>query len=328
MECTVEQSKPTVVIADDSATMRRIVTSVLTREGFEVIAVADGLAAVQAVFAHQPDAVVMDVQMPRLSGYVAVRLLKEDWATSDIPVVLLTALDAASDRYWGDKAGAEVYLTKDFEAPQLAAAVRRIVSASPRTLRADPQSLSDDDVLERTCETLDRTLFQTSVAAEVTALAATVNGFESTVAALLGVVGRVVDHALAGVVLLEERAALLSVSKPVSQAHFRDFLVRAAEVVSSSSGVQLSATELDARVADPGQLLGADEEGDLVTFLSMPLHGHGGRVVGVLALSSCEEEGFGESALQTLRLLEAPAALVVDNARLAERRLGAVAGAA
>ena len=56
---------PTVVIADDSPTLRRIVTSVLVREGFEVITAEDGVEAVQAVFRVQPDAVVLDVQMPR-----------------------------------------------------------------------------------------------------------------------------------------------------------------------------------------------------------------------------------------------------------------------
>jgi DNA-binding response OmpR family regulator len=324
----VNEHIPTVVIADDSATMRRIVTSVLAKEGFNVIGVDDGVAAVQAVFAHQPDAVVMDVQMPRLSGYVAVRLLKEDWATSEVPVVLLTALDAAADRFWGEAAGAQVYLTKDFEAPQLVEAVRGVIDAAPRGLRADPRHLSDDDVLERTCETLDRTLYQASVAGQVTALATTHIGFESTVAGLLGVVGRFVDHALAGVVLVEERAALLTVSKPVSEEHFRDFLVRASEVVASASGVDLPAADLDARVADPGGLLGGDEEGHLSTFLSMPLRGHGDRVVGVLALSSCEEDGFGESALRTLRMIEAPAALVVDNARMADRRSVEAIGAA
>ena len=72
-----------------------------------------------------PDAVVLDVQMPRVSGYVAARLLKDDWQTADIPVVLLTSLDAASDRYWGAQAGADRYLTKDFEAPQLVEARAR-----------------------------------------------------------------------------------------------------------------------------------------------------------------------------------------------------------
>ena len=92
---------PTVVIADDSPTLRRIVGTVLERAGYTVVTAEDGVEAVQAVFANQPDAVILDVQMPRVSGYVAARLLKDDWQTADIPVLLLTSLDAASDRYWG-----------------------------------------------------------------------------------------------------------------------------------------------------------------------------------------------------------------------------------
>src|SRR5450631_1300097 len=154
---------PTVVIADDSPTLRRIVTSVLSREGFEVIAVEDGVEAVQAVFRTQPDAVVLDVQMPRVSGYVAARLLKDDWQTSEIPVVLLTSLDAASDRYWGAQAGADRYLTKDFQSDDLAPAVREVIAdahaarGGPR-LYPDPVELDADEILERVCEVFDRTL--------------------------------------------------------------------------------------------------------------------------------------------------------------------------
>src|SRR5213082_2461446 len=156
---------PTVVIADDSPTLRRIVTSVLAREGFEVIAAEDGVEAVQAVFRVQPDAVVLDVQMPRVSGYVAARVLKDDWQTADIPVILLTSLDAATDRYWGALVGADRFLSKDFEAPQLVAAVREVI-ANADTARGgrarlvpDPVELGDDDVYARIGDLLDRKLF-------------------------------------------------------------------------------------------------------------------------------------------------------------------------
>ncbi|MDT7547468.1 MAG: hypothetical protein QOE99_3578, partial [Actinomycetota bacterium] len=120
----------TIVIADDSPTLRRIVSSVLTREGHEVVQAEDGIGAVQAVFAHQPDAVVLDVQMPRVSGFIAARLLKDDWQTADIPVVMLTSLDAASDRYWAGQAGVDRYLTKDFEAPELAGTIDEVLLAT------------------------------------------------------------------------------------------------------------------------------------------------------------------------------------------------------
>src|SRR6476619_2323765 len=194
---------PTVVIADDSPTLRRIVSSVLTRDGFEVVQAEDGVEAVQTVFRTQPDAVILYMQMPRVSGYVAARLLKDDWQTAEIPVILLTSLDAASDRYWGAQTGADRYLTKDFEAPQLVEAVRDIIAAAETArggrpaLRPDPMEISSDDVLSRVCDLLDRKLFETSVAAEVTALAATTHGFEHTVAGVLDILKRFVDYDLA-----------------------------------------------------------------------------------------------------------------------------------
>jgi CheY-like chemotaxis protein len=319
---------PTVVIADDSPTLRRIVSSVLTREGFDVVAAEDGVQAVQTVFREMPDAVVLDVQMPRVSGYVAARLLKDDWQTADIPVVLLTSLDAASDRYWGAQTGADRYLTKDFEAPQLVEAVREVITAGEAArgghpaLRPDPLELSDDDVLSRVCDLLDRKLFETQVAADVTALAATTRGFENTVAGVLDVLKRFVDYDLASVLLLDERTTYVSVGGETSQPHYTEFVAAATDAAAAASGQTVSVGELDMRVADPDGLLGEDDEARMATFLSMPLRGHGGGVIGVVALSSGTNNAFGETALATLRLIEGPAALVIDNARLAGVRAG------
>jgi len=319
---------PTVVIADDSPTLRRIVSSVLTRDGFEVIQAEDGVEAVQTVFRSMPDAVVLDVQMPRVSGYVAARLLKDDWQTAETPVILLTSLDAASDRYWGSQAGADRYLTKDFEAPQLVEAVREVIAAADSArggrpaLKADPVELSDDDVLSRVCDLLDRKLFETQVAADVTALAATTHGFEHTVAGVLDVLKRFVDYDLASVLLLEERAVYVAVANETSEPHYAEFLKAAADAAAAASGTEVAVSGLDVRLADPSGFLGEDEEARMSTFLSMPLKGHGGRVVGVLALSSGTKNAFGETALATLRLIDGPAAIVIDNARLAEVRTG------
>jgi twitching motility two-component system response regulator PilH len=319
---------PSVVIADDSPTLRRIVTSVLTREGFEVIPAEDGVSAVQQVFRTMPDCVVLDVQMPRVSGYVAARLLKDDWQTAGIPIILLTSLDAASDRYWGAQTGADRYFTKDFEAPQLVAAVREtIVNAAAaqggRLLRADPLELSDDDVLSRVCDLLDRKLFETSVAAEVTSLAATTHGFEQTVAGVLDVLRRFVDYDLASVILLEESTAYVAVARETSKLQYSEMLNAAVEALRSVSGLSSVVSDFELRLADPTGLLGDEDDSTMATFLSMPLKGHGGRVIGLVALSSGQKNAFGETALSTLRLIDGPAALVIDNARLAEVRANA-----
>ena len=326
-----------IVIADDSPTLRRIVTSVLTKEGHEVVAVEDGIGAVQAVFAHQPDAVVLDVQMPRVSGFIAARLLKDDWQTADIPVVMLTSLDAASDRYWAGQAGVDRYLTKDFEAPELSGTIDEVLLSAtaarggrPR-LAPEPLELAEDDVLSRVCDLLDRKLFESSVAQAVTAIAATAHGLEATVAALLGVLNRFVGFDLAAVLLGAERSAYVAVGKPTATSHYQEFLERSADGLSSYAGEVIPPTAMSLRVAqagggiveDPDELPAGAEQERMATFLSMPLRGHGGAVVGVLALSSAVKNAFGETTLSTLKLIEGPAAIVIDNARLAGARADA-----
>ena len=297
---------PTVLIADDSPTLRRIVSTVLERAGFDVVMAEDGVEAVQGAFRSQPDAVILDVQMPRLSGYVAARLLKDDWQTAEIPVILLTSLDAASDRYWGAQNGADRFLTKDFEAPQLVDAVQQVITAADEArggrppLRPDPVEISDDEVLARVSELLDRKLFEASVSSDVTAIAADVHGFEETVAAVLGVLGRIVDYDLAAVCMLDDRLTYLTVAREASHVQYTEFFGAIADAATQKG------------------LLGQDDEGRMSTFLSMPLRA-AGRVVGCLALSSATKNAFGEASLNTLRLVEGPAAVVISNARLAGR---------
>jgi len=313
---------PTVLIADDSPTLRRIVSSVLEREGFEVVSAEDGVEAVQGVFRSQPDAVILDVQMPRLSGYVAARLLKDDWQTAEIPIVILTSLDAASDRYWGAQTGADRFLTKDFEAPELIDAIQSVIRAADDArggrppLRPDPLELADDEVLARVSELLDRKLFEASVSAEVTQIAADVRGFDETVAAVLAVLGRIVDYDLAGVCMLDDRLTYVTVTRESSQQQYTEFFGAIADAATQVTGTPIMVGDLVPRIADERGLLGAEDEGRMATFLSMPLRA-GGRVVGCLALSSATKNAFGETSLNTLRLVEGPAAVVINNARLA-----------
>lgn len=313
--------RPKVVIADDSPTLRRIVGTVLQREGYEVFAAEDGLEGVQMVFAHQPEVVILDVQMPRVSGYVAARLLKDDWQTADIPVLMLTSLDAASDRYWGKHAGADRYLTKDFEAPQLVDALHELRTRADAArggrsrLLPDAVELSDDDILGRVCDILDRKLFESQVAAEMTNIAAEVQGFEETVAAVLGVLGTIVDYDMAAVMMLDDKATYLTVARETSHQQYGEFFTAIADAASQVGGQDVSVQELQPRLADPDGFLGAEDEGNMATFLSMPLKARG-RMVGVLALSSAVKNAFGETSLSTLRIVEAPAAVVIDNARL------------
>ena len=126
-----------VVFADDNADMRDYVGRLLARE-HEVIAVADGEAALAAARDHRPDLVLSDVMMPRLDGCTLVDRLRADPRTRDIPIVLLSARAGEEARVEGLAHGADDYLIKPFSARELLARVRTLVELSrARRLAAD-----------------------------------------------------------------------------------------------------------------------------------------------------------------------------------------------
>jgi DNA-binding response OmpR family regulator len=107
--------------------VRVLAELVLRREGFEVIAVADGDAAFEAAIAQRPAVAVLDVSMPLMNGLETARRLREHPATHDVPIMLLTARVMEADRERGRRAGVDDQLDKPFSPAVLAQRVRALV---------------------------------------------------------------------------------------------------------------------------------------------------------------------------------------------------------
>src|SRR6188472_1746108 len=114
-----------LLVVDDDAPIRRMLTRTLAAEGYAVEAVADGGAALAAVERSLPDALVLDVAMPGVDGLAVTRRLRAKGLR--VPVLLLTARDALRDRVDGLDAGADDYLVKPFEVEELTARVRALL---------------------------------------------------------------------------------------------------------------------------------------------------------------------------------------------------------
>jgi len=112
-----------VLVADDTESIRALYQKLLATDGHDVIAVADGEAALLAVDEHHPDVVLLDVTMPRLDGLEVCRRLKSDPATRLTPVVLVTGLSDLQDRIKGIEAGADEFLSKPVHPLELRARV-------------------------------------------------------------------------------------------------------------------------------------------------------------------------------------------------------------
>ncbi|HZA27772.1 MAG TPA: response regulator [Actinomycetota bacterium] len=104
----------TLLIADDESGIRSLVRMTLQRKQYEILEASDGEEALALARKHHPELVLLDVMMPGLSGFDVCRALKDDPATADATVVMLTAKAQDGDRAEGIAAGADDYFTKPF----------------------------------------------------------------------------------------------------------------------------------------------------------------------------------------------------------------------
>ena len=117
-----------ILIAEDEPDIRELVAFTLRFAGYEVVTAANGEEAVQQAVKELPDLALMDVRMPRMTGYDACRAMKANPELKDIPVVFLSAKGQEGEIATGLEAGAEEYLLKPFAPDQLTERVRAILT--------------------------------------------------------------------------------------------------------------------------------------------------------------------------------------------------------
>ncbi len=117
-----------ILIAEDEPDIRELVAFTLRFAGHEVVAASNGEEAVQLASREFPDLILMDVRMPRMTGYDACRVMKANSELKDIPIVFLSAKGQDAEIQTGLEAGAEEYLLKPFAPDQLTDRVRAILS--------------------------------------------------------------------------------------------------------------------------------------------------------------------------------------------------------
>jgi putative two-component system response regulator len=118
--------RPTVLVVDDEEGIRALFTRLLRNEGYTVTVASDGPGALKAVAAEHPDVVLLDIDIPEISGLEVCRRLRRDTATRLVPIIFITASDAREQRIEGLTAGADDFLTKPVDVQELLARVRSL----------------------------------------------------------------------------------------------------------------------------------------------------------------------------------------------------------
>lgn len=137
---TFMQRQKIVVIAEDEPDAAKLLEFRLQRSGFRTIVATNGLAALNEVFEHKPDLLILDLMLPQMHGFEVCRLLKTSAVTRRMPILLLTALAMPEDKLRGFGRGADDYMTKPFEMSELVARVYALLrrATAPAESPASP----------------------------------------------------------------------------------------------------------------------------------------------------------------------------------------------
>jgi DNA-binding response OmpR family regulator len=132
-----------ILLVDDEPNIIELARLYLERDGFRTVAVSDGQSALDSVAENLPALMVLDLMLPQVEGYEVCRRVR---ATSDVPIIMLTARDDDIDKIIGLELGADDYMTKPFNPRELVARVKAILRRSERAAKPEstnPMHLAD-----------------------------------------------------------------------------------------------------------------------------------------------------------------------------------------
>lgn len=122
-----------ILIADDEPAVRQLLELVLRSQGYDVFVTQNGDQLVRTAQEWIPDLVIVDLMMPQMDGYEAIRQLRNDTRTAHVPMLILTARSTAEDVVTGFDTGADDYVTKPFNIPELLARIRAHLRRAAQT---------------------------------------------------------------------------------------------------------------------------------------------------------------------------------------------------
>lgn len=119
----MSNAKATILVIEDNKTNRQLLTTYLSKVGYNVITADDGLVGISMARTHQPDLILLDIMMPGLNGFETAERLKNQTTTSSIPIIYISAMDQIQDKLTGFAAGGVDYITKPFSFAEILARV-------------------------------------------------------------------------------------------------------------------------------------------------------------------------------------------------------------
>ncbi|MGQ0696769.1 MAG: hybrid sensor histidine kinase/response regulator, partial [Panacagrimonas sp.] len=126
----VQETRPLVMVVDDSITIRRVTERLLVRKGYRVLTAKDGMDAMALLQTEAPDAMLLDIEMPRADGFEVARFVRNSPRIARLPIVMITSRSSEKHRQHAQELGVDRYLTKPYQEDALLAALHELLEAS------------------------------------------------------------------------------------------------------------------------------------------------------------------------------------------------------
>jgi len=121
----LSNKKPRILVVDDEKITTELAKKFLERHGFDVVCAFDGQAALDLAHSENPDLILLDVMLPKMDGFEVCKILKDEEAFKEVPILMFTAKGLSRDIQRGAEVGADEYIVKPFSGKALVATIRK-----------------------------------------------------------------------------------------------------------------------------------------------------------------------------------------------------------
>jgi len=140
-------SNRTILIIDDSRTVVHALKTILEQAGYSTIAASDGKRGIELALEYQPDLILMDIVMPGINGFKATRLLRKEKRTEDIPIIIMSGNEQATEKFWGMRLGANEFISKPIQRGTLFTMLDKFIISTKYDNKIDANETKEFDLL-------------------------------------------------------------------------------------------------------------------------------------------------------------------------------------
>lgn len=195
--------KKKILVVEDSQTQLRSITLSLKKHGYDVLATTDSAEGIKLAYDNVPDLIISDIVMPEINGYQLCRLLKNDKMTKNIPIILLTCLNEKLDKFWGLRAGADIFLTKDSNFDNLAKQAEKFLNkklaSSNEDRRASDDVFGSTSIQSKINHLLDQSLIESTIINEFKNLSEFATNTKVFIKGIFFLISSIMDYNIAGI---------------------------------------------------------------------------------------------------------------------------------